>query len=98
RDVGGVARPAARIGVITELAGHGMSRDALTSLEQAKERFATLGYEVVEVSLPSSAHAVAAYYVIATAEASSNLARYDGMSYGSRVGDNAAGQEEVMTA
>jgi len=98
RSVGGTAGKASRIGVITELAGHGMSEDALASLEQAKERFTGLGYEVVEVSLPSSAHAVAAYYVIATAEASSNLARYDGMSYGGRVGANAAGQEDVMTA
>ncbi len=92
---GAGSRP--RIGVITELAGQGMSAAALDSLAQARRRCEGLGYEVVDVSLPSLTYAVAAYYVIATAEASSNLARYDGMLYGGRVGASAHGQESVMT-
>ena len=98
RAVGGRGTAFSRIGVVKELAGSGMSPAALASLDAAKSRFEDLGYQVVDVSLPSLAHAVATYYVIATAEASSNLARYDGMTYGGRVGPNAAGQEDVMTA
>lgn len=86
-----------RVGVIRELAGQGMSAAALDGLELARRRLKDLGAEVVDVSLPSVAHAVPAYYVIATAEASSNLARYDGMLYGSRAGRDADGQEAVMT-
>lgn len=86
-----------RIGVIRELAGDGMTGDALAALGRARARLARLGAEVVEVGLPAVRYAVAAYYVIATAEASSNLARYDGMLYGERVGDDADGQEAVMT-
>jgi len=87
-----------RVGVIRELAGSGMSAAALASLADARRTLTGLGVEVVDVSLPSVAHAVAAYYVIATAEASSNLARYDGMLYGGRVGSDADGQEGVMTS
>ena len=93
----GAERPR-RVGVITELAGQGMSPAALESLSRARAQLRDMGVEVVEVSLPSVAYAVAAYYVIATAEASSNLARYDGMLYGARVGNDAEGQEAVMTA
>lgn len=98
RNVAGARTSTRRIGVVKELSGHGMSPAALASLQQARERLEALDYHVVDVSLPSLAYAVAAYYVIATAEASSNLARYDGMLYGGRVGADAAGQEDVMTA
>ena len=87
-----------RVGVISELAGSGMSSAALASLATARGRLEEMGVEVVDVSLPSVVHAVAAYYVIATAEASSNLARFDGMLYGGRTGVDAEGQEAVMTA
>ncbi|HET8985643.1 MAG TPA: amidase family protein, partial [Trueperaceae bacterium] len=86
-----------RVGAITELAGSGMSAGALDSLARARQVLTDLGVEVVDVSLPSVAYAVPAYYVIATAEASSNLARYDGMLYGGRVGADADGQAAVMT-
>lgn len=86
-----------RVGVVRELAGEGMNQDALAALARARSRLEQRGAEVVEVTLPSVRYAVAAYYVIATAEASSNLARYDGMSYGAREGSDADGQEAVMT-
>jgi aspartyl-tRNA(Asn)/glutamyl-tRNA(Gln) amidotransferase subunit A len=50
----------------------------------AVERLRSLGCEVREISLPNSPHAIATYYIVATAEASSNLARYDGVRYGHR--------------
>lgn len=90
-----------RVGVVTELSGDGVSADARAGLERAVNALREDGVEVVEVSLDSVRHAVAAYYLIATAEASSNLARYDGTIYGARAavdqsGD--AGQEAVMIA
>lgn len=95
-DPGSLGRPI-RVGVIRELAGAGMSPAALDSLARARQRLSGVGVELVDVSLPSVAHAVPAYYLIATAEASSNLARYDGMLYGGRQGSDADGQESVMT-
>jgi aspartyl-tRNA(Asn)/glutamyl-tRNA(Gln) amidotransferase subunit A len=56
------------------------------------QRLKRVGYEIYPVSLPATRHALSAYYVLAPAEASSNLARYDGVRYGSRNGaDDAAG-------
>ena len=55
------------------------------AMEEAIETYKKLGAEIVEVSLPNSKYALSAYYIIALAEASSNLARYDGVSYGMRV-------------
>src|SRR5699024_3278547 len=68
----------------------------VAALGRVREVLAGLGAQVVEVSLPHARYAVPAYYVLATAEASSNLARYDGMMLGARVGSEALGQEEVM--
>lgn len=87
-----------RFGVVEELAGEGFSPDALASLAAARAALESRGAEVVEVSLPGTALAVACYYVIAAAEASSNLARYSGMLYGQRVGAEREGQELVMRA
>lgn len=87
-----------RFGVVEELAGEGFSPDALASLAAARAALESRGAEVVEVSLPGTALAVACYYVIAAAEASSNLARYSGMLYGQRVGEERDGQELVMRA
>jgi aspartyl-tRNA(Asn)/glutamyl-tRNA(Gln) amidotransferase subunit A len=58
--------------------------ETLSQIEGAVERFRTLGCEVREISLPSTGYAIDVYYVIATAEASSNLARFDGVRYGIR--------------
>ncbi|MBX3141022.1 MAG: Asp-tRNA(Asn)/Glu-tRNA(Gln) amidotransferase subunit GatA [Trueperaceae bacterium] len=88
----------ARFGVVEELAGEGFGPDALASLAAARAALESRGAEVVEVSLPGTALAVACYYVIAAAEASSNLARYSGMLYGQRVGAEREGQELVMRA
>ena len=62
--------------------------DTLTQIEKSVERFQTMGCEVREISLPSTAYAIDSYYVIATAEASSNLARFDGVRYTMRADVN----------
>ena len=79
-----------RIGLPREYFGGGLDSEVKAALEQAQSVLSTLGAEFVEVSLPHTEYAVACYYLIATAEASSNLARYDGIRYGLRV-DNGEG-------
>jgi aspartyl-tRNA(Asn)/glutamyl-tRNA(Gln) amidotransferase subunit A len=73
-----------RVGLIKELMGAGIAPEVKKAVKTAVDQLASLGAEIVEVSLPSFAHAVATYYLIAPAEASSNLARYDGVKYGHR--------------
>lgn len=73
-----------RIGVIKELMTEGITGDVEKSIQSAIEVYKTLGAQIVEVSLPLLKYSIAAYYIIATAEASSNLARYDGVKYGYR--------------
>ena len=75
----------------------GFSPAALEQVRRAVEVLRERGAEVVEVSVPSVVHAPACYYVAATAEASSNLARFDGTIFGGRVGALADGQEAVMS-
>jgi aspartyl-tRNA(Asn)/glutamyl-tRNA(Gln) amidotransferase subunit A len=74
----------ARIGVPRALFGEGLDQDVRASVEAAIETYRALGAEVVDVELPHAKYAIAVYYIIATAEASSNLARYDGVRYGFR--------------
>lgn len=71
-----------RLGVPKEYFGEGVSAEVKAAVYAAVERLKGLGAEVVEVSLPSTDYALAAYYIISSAEASSNLARYDGVKYG----------------
>jgi len=85
-----------RVAVVRELSGEGNAVGVLRGLERSIEALRELGAEVAEVSAPSVRHAVAAYYLVATAEASSNLARYDGMIYSTREGADGDGQEAVM--
>jgi len=85
-----------RIGVIRELAGGGNSEGVLATLEGVAEALRGLGATVGEASVPHARYGIPCYYLVATAEASSNLARYDGMTYSTRVGENALGQVEVM--
>ena len=86
-----------RVGVVRELAGEG-NEPAVTAASDATVRgLEALGAEVREVGVPSARAGVACYYLIASAEASSNLARYDGAITGARSGDEASGQAEVMT-
>jgi len=73
-----------RIGLPKEYFGEGIDPQVAALVRQAAERLAEAGAELVEVSLPTTEYALAAYYIIAPAEASSNLARYDGVQYGYR--------------
>ncbi|MCA1816831.1 MAG: Asp-tRNA(Asn)/Glu-tRNA(Gln) amidotransferase subunit GatA [Acidobacteria bacterium] len=74
----------ARLGVPRALFGEGLDAEVRAVVERAIEVFRDLGAEVVDVELPHARYAIAVYYIIATAEASSNLARYDGVRYGFR--------------
>jgi aspartyl-tRNA(Asn)/glutamyl-tRNA(Gln) amidotransferase subunit A len=90
-----------RVGVITELAGEGWQQGVMTRFQESVELLVAAGAEVVEVSCPSFVHALATYYLILPAEASSNLAKFDAMRYGLRVwpeGRPDASAEEVMRA
>ena len=73
-----------RVGVPREYFAAGMQPEVEQAVRQGVREIEKAGAQAVEVSLPRTGYAVAAYYVIATAEASSNLARYDGMRYGPR--------------
>jgi aspartyl-tRNA(Asn)/glutamyl-tRNA(Gln) amidotransferase subunit A len=74
----------ARIGVPRELFGEGLDAEVRASVESAIEAYREMGAEIVEIELPHAKYCIAVYYIIATAEASSNLARYDGVRYGFR--------------
>jgi aspartyl-tRNA(Asn)/glutamyl-tRNA(Gln) amidotransferase subunit A len=88
-----------RVGVVREFAGEGYQPGVTARFDEAVALLASLGADVVEVSCPHFAYGLAAYYLIAPAEASSNLARYDAMRYGLRIGDDGtASAEEVMSA
>jgi len=76
-----------KIGVVAELLGEGVDPDVKAAIESAIKVYESLGAEIVEVSIPHVKYAIGTYYIIATAEASSNLARYDGVKYGYRAKD-----------
>jgi aspartyl-tRNA(Asn)/glutamyl-tRNA(Gln) amidotransferase subunit A len=76
-----------KIGVAKEYLGEGLDPEVRKSVEAAIQKIASLGCEIVEVSLPNTEYAIPTYYIIATAEASSNLARFDGVRYGYRAAD-----------
>ena len=82
REIRGV-----RIGVAREHRATGVDPQVQAAVDAAVAQFSSLGAEIVEVSLPHTEYAVAAYYLIATAEASANLARFDGVRYGHRSAD-----------
>jgi aspartyl-tRNA(Asn)/glutamyl-tRNA(Gln) amidotransferase subunit A len=85
-----IAKPAAglRIGIPKEYFGEGMDVDVRKKVEAGIEVLKKLGCKMVEIRMPHTDYAIAVYYIIATAEASSNLARYDGVRYGLRVNDD----------
>jgi aspartyl-tRNA(Asn)/glutamyl-tRNA(Gln) amidotransferase subunit A len=86
-----------RIGVVTELGGEGYQPGVLARFAEAVELLESLGAKVTEVSCPNFRYALPAYYLIAPSECSSNLARFDAMRYGLRVGDDGTRDaEEVM--
>ena len=87
-----------RIGLVRELTGEGYQAGVEQRFREAVEILEHLGAEVVEVSCPHFEYALGAYYLILPSECSSNLARFDGMRYGLRVGDDGnASVEEVMS-
>lgn len=73
-----------RLGLPKEFFGEGLSEEVRQTCEQAMDTIRSLGAQLVEVSLPHTDAAIATYYIIAMAEASSNLARFDGVRYGRR--------------
>jgi aspartyl-tRNA(Asn)/glutamyl-tRNA(Gln) amidotransferase subunit A len=90
RDVAAVLQMIAglRIGIPKEYFGEGMDDGVRKKVEAGIEVLKRLGCNMVEIRMPHTDYAIAVYYVIATAEASSNLARYDGVRYGLRVNDD----------
>jgi len=74
-----------KIGIIKDLLKEGVDPEIKKAIKDAADKLANLGAEMIEVSLPSFEYAVATYYLIAPAEASSNLARYDGVKFGNRI-------------
>ncbi|HEX2313300.1 MAG TPA: Asp-tRNA(Asn)/Glu-tRNA(Gln) amidotransferase subunit GatA [Thermomonospora sp.] len=86
-----------RVGVVRELGGEGYQPGVLRRFNEAVELLESLGAKVTEVSCPHFTYALPAYYLIAPSECSSNLARFDAMRYGLRVGDDGTrSAEEVM--
>jgi aspartyl-tRNA(Asn)/glutamyl-tRNA(Gln) amidotransferase subunit A len=78
-----------RVGVPKELFVEGIAPEVEQSVRAALKSYESMGARMVDISLPHTSYAIAAYYIVATAEASANLARYDGIRYGLRVpGDN----------
>jgi aspartyl-tRNA(Asn)/glutamyl-tRNA(Gln) amidotransferase subunit A len=75
---------ALKVGVAKEYFGSGLDPVVRAAVEAAIQKLAELGCEIIPVSLPHTEYAVPTYYILATAEASSNLARYDGVRYGFR--------------
>ena len=73
-----------KVGVIKELMTDGVNDEVKTSIENAIKTYEKLGAEIKEISLPLLKHSIGVYYIVATAEASSNLARFDGVKYGYR--------------
>jgi len=99
-DVVGAARAAdvagMRIGVVKELGGEGYQPGVEQRFSEALAVLESLGAEIVEVSCPSFDYALAAYYLIMPSEVSSNLARFDAMRYGLRVGDDGSNSTETV--
>ena len=85
-----------KIGVPRELFGEGLDAEVRESVENAIENYRNFGAEIVDVELPYSKYCIAVYYIICTAEASSNLARYDGVRYGFRAENAHALREMYM--
>nr|WP_042385004.1 Asp-tRNA(Asn)/Glu-tRNA(Gln) amidotransferase subunit GatA [Streptacidiphilus melanogenes] len=87
-----------RVGVVKEFGGEGYQAGVMQRFHESVELLRSLGAEIVEISCPSFTYALPAYYLIAPSECSSNLARFDAMRYGLRVGDNGERSAEDVTA
>lgn len=77
-----------KIGVPRALFSEGLDEEVREAVEQGIENYRSLGAEIVDVELPHAKYGIAVYYILATAEASSNLARFDGVRYGFRAEDS----------
>ncbi|SDL68031.1 Asp-tRNA(Asn)/Glu-tRNA(Gln) amidotransferase subunit GatA [Tessaracoccus oleiagri] len=87
-----------RVGIVDEFRGEGYDEGVMARFDEAVRRLEALGAEVVTISCPAFTYALPAYYLIQPAELSSNLARFDGMRYGLRAGDDGTrSAEEVMS-
>ncbi|MEO7587166.1 MAG: Asp-tRNA(Asn)/Glu-tRNA(Gln) amidotransferase subunit GatA [Arachnia sp.] len=93
RDVRGM-----RVGVVKELGGEGYDADVEAAFLGAVELLKEAGADVIEVSCPHFTYALSAYYLIHPAEVSSNLARFDAMRYGLRLGDDGTNGAEAVTS
>ena len=87
-----------RIGVVKQFDGEGYAPGVRQRFHESVELLAELGAEVIEIDAPSFDYALPAYYLIAPSECSSNLARFDAMRYGLRVGDDGSRSAEEVTA
>ncbi|MBR7826821.1 Asp-tRNA(Asn)/Glu-tRNA(Gln) amidotransferase subunit GatA [Actinospica sp. MGRD01-02] len=87
-----------RVGVVKQFAGEGYQAGVVQRFQESVELLRALGAEIVEIDCPSFDFALPAYYLIAPSECSSNLARFDAMRYGLRVGDDGAHSAEEVTA
>ncbi|TDC13417.1 Asp-tRNA(Asn)/Glu-tRNA(Gln) amidotransferase subunit GatA [Streptomyces sp. 8K308] len=87
-----------RVGVVREFRGEGFQQGVLNRFDESVELLRGLGATIVELSCPSFDKALAAYYLIAPSECSSNLARFDAMRYGLRVGDDGTRSAEEVTS
>jgi aspartyl-tRNA(Asn)/glutamyl-tRNA(Gln) amidotransferase subunit A len=87
-----------RIGVVKELTGQGFQPEVRERFQASLEALAAAGAEIVEVSCPHFEYALAAYYLILPSECSSNLAKFDAMRYGLRVGDDGENSVEQVMA
>src|SRR6185503_5700614 len=86
-----------RVGVPRALLAQGVDAGVSRALDVALDTLRSLGAILVDVALPHASHAIPVYYLVATAEASSNLARYDGVRYGFRAGPDPGRSEELRT-
>ena len=79
--------PSLRVGVVPEFFGEGLDPEVASAVQEAIRIYEKAGATIKEVSLPHSKYGIPAYYIVAPAECSSNLARYDGTTYGHRAAD-----------
>ncbi|TNH25460.1 Asp-tRNA(Asn)/Glu-tRNA(Gln) amidotransferase subunit GatA [Micromonospora orduensis] len=87
-----------RLGIVSEFVGEGAEPGVMTAFRESVDALTKMGAEIVEISCPTFAYALPAYYLIAPSECSSNLARFDGVRFGLRVGDDGnRSLEEVMS-
>lgn len=86
------------IGIADEYFGNGISDEVRTLVFGALQKFISLGYKVKKVEFPSFKYALPAYYIISSAEASSNLARYDGVRFGHRTARDTNSIDELFSA